>query len=78
MSERKDYVKFKTEICYTKDGKYSVIRKLIDKGKLSEKFLDDLWDNDSIDDMLLSQRDRKNKAVEKGNEFRGRCVLCLL
>ena len=55
MSSRKDYIKFKTEVFYSKEGYYTTRRTLIDKGKLSERFLDDLWENDSVDDRLLKR-----------------------
>ena len=60
MSSRKDYIKYKTEIFVSKDGLYTKKRVLIDKGELSEHFLDELWENDFIDNNLL-----KSKAVEE-------------
>jgi len=56
MSSRKDYIKYKTEIFVSKEGYYTKRRILIDKGKLSEYFLDELWENDSIDNKLLKQK----------------------
>ena len=61
MSSRKDYIKYKTEIFISKNGLYTKKRILIDKGKLSEHFLDELWENDSIDNNLLAEKEAKKK-----------------
>lgn len=58
--KKKDYVKFEIEYYYDKEGLFQSKKKCIEKSdKISEKFLDDLWDNVSVDESELFKGGRR-------------------
>ena len=78
MDKKKDYVKFETEIFYNENEFYTTKKTLLCKGKLSEHFLDELWEKDSLDDKLLKQPQNRGIKMTAGNLWKtsgGRIVL---
>lgn len=54
INKNEDYVKFEVEYFLDEDGDYCYKRKVIEISKrISEGFLDDLWDNNSINENEL-------------------------
>lgn len=49
VNKKKDYVKFEVQYWFNKDGHFCKTNKCIEKGNLSNSFLDSLWDNEYID-----------------------------